>query len=105
LRNPDSSGFFFAEKTFLKIFLEIEKICLHLPTQNTTTIKKQSKMETLIVKANGNESIKANLKFRILTNGKKHDMFIHETYLAAKTRLETLAKIFKYSTHEILVVE
>jgi hypothetical protein len=62
-------------------------------------------METLIVKTNGNESIKANLKFRILTNGKKYDMFIHETYSAAKTRLKTLSKIFKYSTHEILVIE
>ena len=62
-------------------------------------------METLIVKSNGNESIKANLKFRILTNGKRHDMFIHETYSAAKSRLKTLARIFKYSTHEILVIE
>ena len=62
-------------------------------------------METLIVKSNGNESIKANLKFRILTNGKRYDMFIYETYLDAKSRLQTLAKIFKYSTHEILVIE
>ena len=62
-------------------------------------------METLIVKSNGNESIKADLKFRILTNGKRHDMFIYQTYSAAKSRLKTLAKIFKHSTHEILVVE
>lgn len=62
-------------------------------------------METLIVKPNGNESIKANLKFRILTNGKRYDMFIYETYLDVKSRLQTLAKIFKYSTHEIIVIE
>ena len=61
-------------------------------------------METLIVKSNGNESIKANLKFRILSNG-KYDMFIHETYYSAKNRLEKLSKIFKYSTHKILVIE
>ena len=62
-------------------------------------------METLIVKPNGNERIKANLKFRILTNGTRYDMFIYETYLDAKSRLQTLAKIFKYSTHEIIVIE
>jgi hypothetical protein len=62
-------------------------------------------METLIVKASGNESIKANLKFQILTNGKKHDIFIYEKYASAKSRLESLSKIFKYSTHQILVVE
>ena len=62
-------------------------------------------METLIVKTNGNESINANLKFRILTNGKRYDMFIYETYSEAKSRLQTLAKIFKYSTHEIIVIE
>ena len=62
-------------------------------------------MKTLIVKSNGNENINANLKFRILTNGKRHDMFIHETYSAAKIRLQILAKILKHSTHEILVIE
>jgi hypothetical protein len=62
-------------------------------------------METLIVKTNGIESINANLKFRILTNGKRYDMFIHETYSAAKSRLQILAKILKNSTHEILVIE
>jgi hypothetical protein len=62
-------------------------------------------METLIVKSNGSESIKANLKFRILTNGKRKDVFIHETYSSAKSRLQTLARIFKNSTHEILVIE
>lgn len=62
-------------------------------------------MKTFIVKRNGCESIKANLKFRILSNGKRHDMFIFETYLGAKNRLQTLERIFKYSTHEILVIE
>lgn len=62
-------------------------------------------METMIVKANGNESIKANLKFRILTNGGRYDMFIHETYNGAKHRLQTLKRLFKYSNHEILVIE
>ena len=62
-------------------------------------------METIIVKANGNESIQANLKFQILTNGKKHDVFIYEKYSSAKSRLESLSKIFKYSNHKILVVE
>jgi hypothetical protein len=62
-------------------------------------------METIIVKSNGNESIKANLKFRILRNGKRYDMFIYETYTEAKSRLQTLAKIFKYSSYEILVIE
>jgi hypothetical protein len=66
---------------------------------------KKIKMKTLIVKSNGNESIEANLKFRILTNGKRYDMFIHETYSAAKSRLQTLTRIFKYSNHEILVIE
>ena len=62
-------------------------------------------METLIVKSNGNESIKADLKFRILTNGNRYDGFIHDTYNAAKSRLETLKRILKHSTHEILVIE
>jgi len=62
-------------------------------------------MTTLIVKQDGNESINANLKFRVLTNSKRRDMFIYETYSAAKSRLQALAKIFKYSTHEILVIE
>ena len=62
-------------------------------------------METLIVKSNGNESIKADLKFRILTNGKRYDMFSYDTYTEAKSRLNTLARIFKYSNHEILVIE
>ena len=62
-------------------------------------------MKTLIVKTNGNESINANLKFRILTNGKNYDMFIYETYLEAKIRLKTLTRILKYSNHEILVIE
>lgn len=47
-------------------------------------------METLIVKANGNESVKANLKFRLLMNGTRYDMFIYETYSEAKSRLATL---------------
>ncbi len=62
-------------------------------------------METLIVKQNGNESIKANLKFKVLTNGKRHDIITFETYGEAKNRLKTLTRIFKHSTHEILVIE
>ena len=62
-------------------------------------------MKTLIVKSNGNEMINANLKFRILTNGNRYDGFIHETYNSAKSRLETLKRILKHSTHEILVIE
>ncbi len=62
-------------------------------------------MKTLIVKSNRSEAINANLKFRILINGKRHDLFIHETYSAAKSRLRTLSRILKYSTHEILVIE
>jgi hypothetical protein len=62
-------------------------------------------METLIVKQNGNELIKANLKFRIITNGGKYDIFIHESYQAAKSRKETLKRIFKHSNHEIIVIE
>ena len=54
---------------------------------------------------NGMKYINKNLKFQILTNGSRHDMFIHETYSAAKSRLQTLERIFKYSTHEILVIE
>lgn len=62
-------------------------------------------METLIVKQNCNESIKANLRFRLLMNGTRYDMFIYETYSEAKSRLVTLKRIFKYSTHEILAIE
>ena len=62
-------------------------------------------METLIVKTNRNESINADLKFRNLTNGQRYDMFIYETYSEAKSRSQKLAKIFKYSTHEIIVIE
>ena len=62
-------------------------------------------MKTLIVKTNRNESINADLKFRILTNGDRYDMFIYETYSEAKSRLQTLKRIFKYSIHEIIVVE
>jgi hypothetical protein len=67
--------------------------------------KNTNEMETLIVKLNGNESIKANLKFRILTNGTRYDMFIYETYSEAKCRLEKLKRILKHSSHEILVIE
>jgi hypothetical protein len=70
-----------------------------MATQTTKT------METLIVKQNGNESIKANLKFKVLTNGNRHDIFIYETYFEAKNRLKTLTRIFKHSTHQILVIE
>ena len=62
-------------------------------------------METLIVKQSGNESIKANLRFKVLTNGKRHDAFIYETYSGVKCRLQTLSRLFKYSTHDILVIE
>lgn len=61
--------------------------------------------ETVIVKSNGNESIAANLTFRILRNGKSYDMFIHETYSEAKSRLQTLKRIGKHSNFEILVLE
>lgn len=62
-------------------------------------------METLIVKSKGNEIIKANLKFRILTNGKRHDVFIHETYSSAKSRLKKLQNMFRQSEHIITVSE
>lgn len=74
---------------------------LHEPILNQIT----NDMNTIIVKPTGNESVKANLKFRVLTNGSRYDMFIYQTYSAAKSRLKTLTKIFKYSTHEILVIE
>ena len=68
-------------------------------------LDRADKYGTLIVKQNGNESIKANLRFRLLMNGTRYDMFIHETYNEAKSRLATLKRIFKYSTHEIIVIE
>jgi hypothetical protein len=62
-------------------------------------------METIIVKQNGNELIKADLKFRVLTNGKGYDIFIYDKYSLVMQRLSTLKRLFKFSTHEILVIE
>lgn len=62
-------------------------------------------MNTIIIKSNGNETINANLTFRVLTNGKRYDTFIYETYSDAKNRLQTLSKILKYSIHEIIIIE
>ena len=62
-------------------------------------------METVIVKEQGNELIKANFKFRILINRRRYDSIIYEKYHEAKSRLETLKRIFQHSKHEILVIE
>ena len=70
--------------------------------------KSQKKMETLIVKQNGNESIKADLKFRVIMGTytkKRYDHFIHETYSKAKSRIETLKRIFKAYSYEIIIIE
>lgn len=61
--------------------------------------------ETIILKQNGNELVKADLQFIILTNGKRYDGFVYNSYLSAKIRLEKLQRILKHSTHEILVIE
>ena len=71
--------------------------------KNTT--QNYNKVETMIVKHNGTEFVNADLQFRILTNGSRHDMFIYKTYAEAKSRLLNLSKLFKHSTHEILVIE
>jgi len=66
-------------------------------------------METLIVKKNGNESVKAGLKFRVLrtnVNKARYDMFINDSYSKAKSRIDTLKNIFKGSwNYEIVIVE
>lgn len=66
-------------------------------------------METLIVKKNGNESVKADLKFRVLrtnANKSRYDMFIHDSYSSAKSRIDTLKNIFKgVWNYEIIIVE
>ena len=62
-------------------------------------------MGTLIVRQNGNESVKANLRFRVLMNRSKLDQFRFESYNQAKTRLATLKRIFKFSKFEIVVIE
>lgn len=62
-------------------------------------------METLIVKENGTETVKANLKFRVLMNRTRLDGFAYETYAGAVQRMNVLKNIFKYSRYEITVVE
>jgi hypothetical protein len=62
-------------------------------------------MNTIIVKPTGNESVKANLKFRVISNRNRYDIFVYETYSAAKNRIEVLKQIFRYTTFEILVIE
>lgn len=62
-------------------------------------------MTTLIVKENGNEVIKSNIKFRILMNRGRLDMFVYETYSEVKARLNLLSRIFKNSSFDILVIE
>lgn len=65
-------------------------------------------METLIVKQNGNESVKADLKFRVIMGThtkKRYDQFIHDSYSKAKDRIETLKRIFKAFTYEIIIIE
>ena len=66
-------------------------------------------METLIVKQNGNESVKADLKFRVLrttVNKSRYDMFIHDSYSKAKSRINTLKGIFRGNwNYEIIIVE
>ena len=65
-------------------------------------------METLIVKQNGNESVNADLKFRVImgtSTKKRYDLFIYDTYSKAKDRIETLKRIFKAYTYEIIIIE
>ena len=69
------------------------------------TTKHTHTMETIIVKANGNEVVNSNLQFRVLMNGVRLDMFIHETYSDAKSRLATMKRIFKNSSLQIVVIE
>ncbi len=52
-----------------------------------------------------NEMHKANLKFRVISNRNRYDIFVYETYSAAKNRIEVLKQIFRYTTFEILVIE
>jgi len=52
-----------------------------------------------------NDCVCLNLRFAILMNGRRFDTSVCKTYLDAKTRLSTLKRIFKHSTHEIVVKE
>ncbi|MEQ9466593.1 MAG: hypothetical protein RLN88_04225 [Ekhidna sp.] len=67
-------------------------------------------METLIVKENGNESVKANLRFKVIRSTvSKHrrDQFTYDSYSKAVDRMEGLKKIFKAKEWrwEIVIVE
>jgi len=62
-------------------------------------------MKTSIVKEGSNELVNSNLRFRVLMNRKKADLFRYETYSEAKSRLEVLKKIFSFSKMEILIIE
>lgn len=62
-------------------------------------------METIILKQNGNESVKANLNFRVITTKGRLDMFIHEKYSDVKSRIDKLSKIFKHTNFLIIVIE
>ena len=63
----------------------------------------------LVAKQNGNESVKADLKFRVLrttVDKSRYDMFIYNRYSKAKSRIDTLKNIFKGSwKYEIVIVE
>lgn len=55
-------------------------------------------METLIVKQNGNESVKADLRFKVIwstVNKHRRDSFTFGSFSEAKSRMETLKGIFK----------
>ena len=66
-------------------------------------------METLIIKQNGNESVKANLRFTVLrttVSKARYDSFIYDSYNSAKNRILTLKSIFKGSwNYEIVIIE
>tara|TARA_R110000744_G_scaffold375385_1_gene488801 strand:+ start:175 stop:366 length:192 start_codon:yes stop_codon:yes gene_type:complete len=62
-------------------------------------------METLIVKQNGNESVKANLLFSIKMNNYSTIHKNYESYNEAKSKIERSKKIFKHSKFEIIVTE
>ena len=52
-----------------------------------------------------NDCVCLNLRFVILTNGRRFDMSVCKTYFDAKIRLSVLKRIFKHSTHEIVIKE
>ena len=67
-------------------------------------------METIILKQNGNETVKAELRFKVIwstINKHRRDRFSFDSYSKAKSRMKTLKESFKAEAWrwEIVIVE